>query len=218
MTTIANTIIQATRSAYQASDALLKLNILKKLKGVDTAVAGTILHYLHPDRFPIFDYHARTTLKKAGIWSRDVNDDSDQAWLEYTKLMNLLASQLAVSLRDLDKALFAYDKYGPKLKLEDNHATTGIRQTGESEMKSHKHLCQDIITAAAKVGIDPFKTPFAPRDLRLKASDYGSFADWCSPSAARSGRWNKHVCLKVTNWTCNGKPLRYVLLPRKQWQ
>jgi len=106
-------IIEVTRSAYQSSDALIKLNILKTLRGVGVAVAGTILHYLHPDRFPIFDYHARRTLKKAGLWSRDENDDSDQAWLEYTALMQDLASRLGTSLRELDKALFAYDKYGP---------------------------------------------------------------------------------------------------------
>lgn len=107
-----NTIIQMTRCAYQANDALVKLSILKTLKGVGVAVAGTILHYLHPDRFPIFDYHARTALKKANLWNRDVGDDRAQAWLEYTDTMNELAERLGVSLRDLDKALFAYDKYG----------------------------------------------------------------------------------------------------------
>jgi len=106
------TIIEVTRSACQASDALVKLNILKTLRGVGVAVAGTILHYLYPDRFPIFDYHARKTLKKAALWSRDENDDSAQAWLEYTAIMQELASRLDTNLRKLDKALFAYDKYG----------------------------------------------------------------------------------------------------------
>jgi thermostable 8-oxoguanine DNA glycosylase len=105
-------IIEVTRSAYQSSDALIKLNILKTLRGVKVAVASTILHYLHPNRFPIFDYHARTTLKIAGLWSRSEKDDSDQAWLEYTAIMQELANRLEVSLRELDKALFAYDKYG----------------------------------------------------------------------------------------------------------
>jgi len=119
-----NTIIQVTRFAYQASDPLLKLSVLKTLRGVGVAVAGTILHYLHPDRFPIFDYHARATLRRASLWSRDVNDDSDQAWLEYTNIMNELAKRLGVSLRDLDKALFAYDKYGPQ---ELTQEATGLR-------------------------------------------------------------------------------------------
>jgi len=84
-------------------------------------------------------------------------------------------------------------------------------------MKSGKHLCEDIIQAAQKVNTDPFKTPFRPKDLGLRASNYGSFADWCLPKEARSGKWNKHVCLKVAEWNDSGKPTRYVLLPREKW-
>jgi thermostable 8-oxoguanine DNA glycosylase len=111
-------IIEATRSAYQASDELVKLNILKALKGVGVAVAGTIIHYLQPNLFPIFDYHARTTLKEAGLWHRSIADASDQAWLEYTNIMRDLSNRLGITLRDLDKALFAYDKYGKESTSE----------------------------------------------------------------------------------------------------
>lgn len=104
-------IIEVTRSAYQASDEVLKLEILMSLRGVGVAVAATILHYLQPDVFPIFDYHARTSLQKAGRWSREIDDASVKAWLEYLKIMRGLSGHLGVSLRDLDKALFAYDKY-----------------------------------------------------------------------------------------------------------
>lgn len=104
-------IIKATRSAYISSDILTKLRTLTKLRGVGVAVAATILHYLQSDQFPIFDYHARTTLKKAGLWSRKIEDSSEKAWLEYVGIMRQLSNNLNVSLRDLDKALFAYDKY-----------------------------------------------------------------------------------------------------------
>jgi len=104
-------IIEVTRSIHQVSDELIKLNILATLRGVSVAVASTILHYLQPNDFPIFDYHARTTLEKAGLWTRKTKDASAQAWLEYVKIMRQLSNQLGVSLRNLDKALFAYDKY-----------------------------------------------------------------------------------------------------------
>ena len=107
-----NAIMEATRSAYQACNALSKLEILDRLKGVGVAVAGTILHYMQPDLFPIFDYHARNTLKEAGLWNR--SDSGKKAWLEYVEIMRLLSHRLDVSLRDLDKALFAYDKYRDK--------------------------------------------------------------------------------------------------------
>lgn len=110
-------IIKVTRTAYQSTDRLSKLRVLKTLRGVDVAVAATILHFLQPDLFPIFDYHARTTLKEAGLWARKIDDASEQAWLEYVDIMRGLSNALSVSLRDLDKALFAYDKYRHKFLL-----------------------------------------------------------------------------------------------------
>lgn len=109
-------IIEKTRSAYQALGELTKLSILMELKGVGVAVASTILHFLQPDVFPIFDYHARTTLKKAGLWNRGIKDASKRAWMDYVDMMRTLSRRLNVSLRDLDKALFAYDKYYDKYK------------------------------------------------------------------------------------------------------
>lgn len=104
-------IVDITKAAYRASDSSVKLGTLKTLRGVGVAVAGTILHYFHPDTYPIFDYHARNTLKRAGLWKRETKDASDIAWLEYVELMRDLSAKLGVTLRDLDKALFAYDKY-----------------------------------------------------------------------------------------------------------
>lgn len=105
-----NEIIKITRTAYLASDESHKLNILRTLRGVGIAVAATILHYLQPDVFPIFDYHVRYALKEANLWTRDKDDASEQAWLDYLKIMRGLSDKFGVSLRDLDKAMFAYDK------------------------------------------------------------------------------------------------------------
>ena len=110
------TIIEVTRAAYIASDSLVKLSLLKTLQGVGVAVAACILHFLQPDVYPIFDYHARNTLKKAGLWTReDSRSSDDRAWLEYVRVMRELSKKLGVTLRQLDKALFAYDKY-PKYR------------------------------------------------------------------------------------------------------
>lgn len=77
-------------------------------------------------------------------------------------------------------------------------------------------LREDILRKAQTKGIDPFQVPFRPRDLGLKASDYGSFSDWCKPEETKSARYNRRVCLKVKEWR-NGKPYRYLLLPRVDW-
>jgi hypothetical protein len=55
---------------------------------------------------------ARTTLRKAGLWEREAGDVSDEAWLEYIKIIRDLSTQLNVTLRDLCKALYAYETIG----------------------------------------------------------------------------------------------------------
>lgn len=104
-------IIETTRSAYLAKDDLLKL---KRLKGVGVAVASAILYYLQPDEFAIFDYHVRNTLKKAGKLSKGEEDNSDKVWLEYTRIVREESRLHNKTLREVEKALFAYDKWGCK--------------------------------------------------------------------------------------------------------
>lgn len=105
-------IEEVTRSAYQESSERRKLDVLMELRGVGAPVASTILYYFYPERFPIFDFHVRKSLKKAGLWERREGDSSPEAWEEYVKIMRDLSKRLGVSLRDLDKALWAYDKLG----------------------------------------------------------------------------------------------------------
>ena len=102
----------ATRLAYDLDEDILKLYVLMALEGVGVPVASTILHFLHPDRFPIFDVRARSSLAGAGRWTRRKDDQSPTAWLDYVSVMRKLAAKHRVSLRSLDKALFAYDKWG----------------------------------------------------------------------------------------------------------
>ena len=106
-------VMRATHLASEVeSNDRLKLRILLLLGGVDVPIASTILHFLQPDRFPIFDMHVRSSLEKAGKWHRSVDDESEDAWLEYVDVMRDLANNLGVGLRELDKALWTYDKWG----------------------------------------------------------------------------------------------------------
>ena len=106
-------VMRATHLASEVeSNDRLKLRILLLLDGVDVPIASTILHFLQPDRFPLFDAHVRSSLKKAGKWHRSVDDESEDAWLEYVNIMRELAGNLGVGLRELDKALWIYDRLG----------------------------------------------------------------------------------------------------------
>ena len=105
-------IKETTHLAYEVSHDRLKLHILKMLKGVGVPVASTFLHFMHPDKFPIFDVRVRSSLAKATKWHRAIDDQSDDAWSEYVDIMRDLSKNLNVSLRELDKALWSYDKWG----------------------------------------------------------------------------------------------------------
>lgn len=59
---------------------------------------------------------ARATLQKAGLWKRAIDDASDEAWLEYVKILRELSTNLNVAQRALSKALFTYGKLGDNFK------------------------------------------------------------------------------------------------------
>jgi hypothetical protein len=103
---------ETTRLAYETRNMLLKLHILLALKGVGVPVASTILHFMKPHEFPIFDVRVKSSLKKAGKWNKSVDDASSDAWLDYVDIMRGISKTIEVSLRELDKALWAYDKWG----------------------------------------------------------------------------------------------------------
>ena len=83
------------------------------------------------------------------------------------------------------------------------------------------YLGKDIQQAAQLKGIDPYNTPFRPRDLGLygniNGNVYGNFSVWCSAKQTTSGKYNHNVCLKVVKWNSGGRPYKYVLLPESEW-
>jgi len=103
---------ETSRLACRVLHDRLRIHVLMALEGVDVTVAAAILHFFYPRRFPIFDSRDRATLSKAGLWRRSqVNNGSLDAWSEYVPIMRRLARRYRVSLRDLDKALYEYDRW-----------------------------------------------------------------------------------------------------------
>lgn len=80
-----------------------------------------------------------------------------------------------------------------------------------------RHLGKDVQIAAKKKGTDPCKKPFTPKDLGIRCRDYGSCSDWCSPEETTSGKYNRHICLRVAEQDSGGRPRRYLLLPESEW-
>jgi hypothetical protein len=84
-------------------------------------------------------------------------------------------------------------------------------------MKPVKKFEKNIISHAQERGIDPYTQPFKANELGLKATDYGSFSDWCKYGTTLSAKHNIRACLKVAEHR-NGRPYRYLLLPTGEWE
>jgi len=112
---------RVTELAFQTSDDRLRLHTLTALDGVGVPVASAILHFAFPERYPIMDVRAVATLRRAGLWHRDdARSFSTRGWLEYVRVMRRHSRSLQVDLRDLDKALWAFDKSLAPRQRKDN--------------------------------------------------------------------------------------------------
>ena len=100
--------IQAvTRTALTTENGRLRIEVLCLLQGTAWPVASAILHWCHPDPYPILDFRA--------LWSLGVDRDKMKVydydfWLGYNKYCRELSKETGCSMRDIDRALWAYSK------------------------------------------------------------------------------------------------------------
>ena len=94
-----------TQTALSTTDERLRIEVLTLLKGVSWPTASVILHFCHPEPYPILDFRA--------LWSLGVDKppvyDFD-FWMEYTNICRGLTHEAGVSMRMLDRALWQYSK------------------------------------------------------------------------------------------------------------
>jgi len=83
-----------------------RIKSLLALHGVSWATASVLLHFAHKDLYPILDYRA--------LWSLGCDSKLQYIrfsfWWEYVEICRSLAWEEAVSLRDLDRALWQFSK------------------------------------------------------------------------------------------------------------
>jgi hypothetical protein len=83
----------------------LAIEALTLLSGVSWPTASVILHFCHPDPYPIVDYRA--------LWSVSSAVPSQYGyafWDEYTSFTRNLAKGARVDMRTLDRALWKYSE------------------------------------------------------------------------------------------------------------
>ena len=103
-------IEEATRIALSTPYEELRIGVLTLLHGVSWPTASVVLHFAHKDPYPIIDFRALWSL---GVENRPQFYTFDY-WWEYVQVCRELAGKCAVSMRDLDRALWQYSKENQK--------------------------------------------------------------------------------------------------------
>ena len=108
---------EAIRVAYSAG-ADQKLEILVRLYGVAPPTASTLLHFIYPDSFPIIHVRTTETLYCAGLIRYRKTGSSHYPSFR-SEMLKILSEVSPFTLREIDRALFAYHKnhLSPKLKV-----------------------------------------------------------------------------------------------------
>ena len=83
----------------------LAIEALTLLSGVSWPTASVILHFCHPDPYPIVDFRALWSLSSAVPAQYQY-----PFWDEYTQFTRILAKRVGVTMRTLDRALWKYSE------------------------------------------------------------------------------------------------------------
>ncbi len=99
-------VVEITSSSFGAISERLRIGALLSLRGVQWPMASVILHFAYPDRYPILDVRAMKTVGGSVLYNFE-------RWNDYIYLCRMTAAKHGVSMRTLDKALWANDKGSP---------------------------------------------------------------------------------------------------------
>lgn len=104
-------IRDALRLAVNAETERAAISVLCGLSGVEIPVASAILTAIDPERYTIIDFRALEALGVKNTWH------TVDSYLAYLNACRGLARQNAVSLRELDRALWQWSKEQPAQAL-----------------------------------------------------------------------------------------------------
>jgi hypothetical protein len=94
-----------TREAFATDDERRRIELLTHLEGVGWPTASVILHFCHPDPYPILDTRA--------LWSFGIVRPPAYGfdfWREYTLASRAAAARARCSMRTLDQAAWEYSR------------------------------------------------------------------------------------------------------------
>jgi hypothetical protein len=86
-----------------------KVETLLRIYGIGLSIASAILTICYPDEFTVLDYRAWESLQELGVDGLPPKEPYDTpTYLQYCQVCQDLARRLGLSLRDLDRALWAH--------------------------------------------------------------------------------------------------------------
>ena len=98
-------ICEVTKCALSTPAERLRIEVLTLMNGVSWPTASVILHFFHPDDYPILDFRALWSLKSAVPQPYEF-----VFWQAYTRHCRKLSKLSGVSMRTVDRALWQFSK------------------------------------------------------------------------------------------------------------
>jgi len=95
-----------TKIALSTPNEKLAIEVLTLLRGVSWPTASVFLHFCSGRPYPVLDFRALWSLSCAATAA----DHNYELWQGYVAATRSLATELAVPMRTLDRALWAYSK------------------------------------------------------------------------------------------------------------
>jgi len=102
---------EITKVSFSTSSERLRIGALLALRGVQWPMASVILHFAFPTKYPILDVRAMGSVGGSTLYNF-------QKWQDYSALCRQCTLEHGLSMRTLDKALWAFDKLGHSASLD----------------------------------------------------------------------------------------------------
>lgn len=97
-------IRDVTALALKAKNERIRIEVLTLLNGVGWPTASVLLHFGHPQRYPILDLRA--------LWSLSISRPEGgyefSFWWDYVQVCRRIAERCDVTMRTLDRALWQF--------------------------------------------------------------------------------------------------------------
>lgn len=96
-----------------------KLRVLLEIKHIGIAIASAVLTVLYDKEFTVLDYRAINSLNAIGIQIQGSPDSKPKDYFNYVDLCKKQAEKYNLSLRELDRSLWARDFYAGEGGLKE---------------------------------------------------------------------------------------------------